>query len=99
MCAVNRPFVSLLSYQSVLIIATTLEGPTMSSNQPDEIEISLEDDADLELTTVDIDSEELPLEFSVDGVIRDLDSGVMDDLQGRDLEPVAVRFRLLNGGE
>lgn len=71
----------------------------MDSNQPNEIEISLEGDAELELTEIDIDSDDLPLEFSVEGVIRDLDSNILDDLQGQDLKPVAVRFRRLSSDE
>jgi hypothetical protein len=65
----------------------------MDSTQPNEVEISL-DDAELELETVDIDSAELPLEFSIDGVIRNVDADVMDDLRGTELEPIAVRFRV-----
>lgn len=65
----------------------------MDSTQPNEIEISL-DDAGLELETVDIDSEGPPLEFAVDGVIRNVDSDVMDALRGTELEPIAVRFRV-----
>lgn len=61
--------------------------------QPDEIEVSLENEAELEVTTLDIDSDGLPLEFSIEGVIRDIDSETMDELQGEDLEPVAIRFR------
>lgn len=65
----------------------------MDSTQPNEVEISL-DDAGLELETVDIDSEGPPLEFAVDGVIRNVDDDVMDDLRGKELEPIAVRFRV-----
>lgn len=64
--------------------------------QPDEIEISLKDETELELTTIDIDSDGFPLEFSVDGVIRDVDSDVLDELQGKELKPVAVRLELLS---
>ncbi|PGF14210.1 hypothetical protein CP556_24690 [Natrinema sp. CBA1119] len=73
----------------------------MKSDPPnqDEIEVSLEDDTELELTAVEIDSEGFPLEFSVDGVIREVDSGILEDLQGNDLKPVAVRFQLLSTDE
>lgn len=73
----------------------------MKSDPPnqDEIEVSLEDDTELELTAVEIESEEFPLKFSVDGVIREVDSGILEDLQGNDLKPVAVRFQLLSTDE
>lgn len=71
----------------------------MAPNQPDEIEISLDGDTELELTSIEVDSEGIPLEFSVDGVIRDLDSSVLAELQGEDLKPVAVRFQRLSSGE
>ena len=67
--------------------------------QPDEIEISLEDETELELTKIDIDSDALPLEFSVDGVIRNIDTDVLDELKGRELKPVAVRLQLLSADE
>lgn len=71
---------------------------TSSADTPDEIEVSL-DDAELELRTVEIDSADLPLEFSISGVLRDLDTDVMEELKGSDLEPTAVRFRLLGSTE
>lgn len=68
-------------------------------SQPDEVEISLEDNTELELTAIDIDSDGLPLDFSVEGVIRNVDSDVLEDIRGKELEPVAVRLRLLSGDE
>lgn len=73
----------------------------MCPNSPhhDEIEISLEGTTELELTAVEIDSEEPPLEFSVDGQIRDIDSDLFGELQGTELKPVAVRFERLSTSE
>lgn len=73
----------------------------MSTNptQPDEIKISLEDETELELTDIDIDSDGLPLEFSVDGVIRDIDTDVLDELKEKELKPVAIRLQLLSAVE
>ncbi|WP_148225469.1 hypothetical protein [Haloterrigena turkmenica] len=68
-------------------------------NQPNEVEISLEENGELELTAIDIDSEGLPLNFSVEGVIRDIDSNVLDDIKEKELKPIAVRLRLLSGDE
>lgn len=72
---------------------------TSDTDPSAEVEISLENETELELQRVDIDSADFPLEFSVDGVIRDIDADVMDELRGKDLEPVAVRFRLLSNDE
>lgn len=66
---------------------------------PDEIEVSLEDDTELELTAVEIDSEEFPLEFSVNGTIRDIDSDLLEEMEGKELKPIAVRFQLLSTDE
>lgn len=73
----------------------------MSTDTPnsDEIEVSLEDDAELELTAVEIDSEEFPLEFSVDGTIRDIDSDLLEEMEGKELKPIAIRFQLLSTDE
>lgn len=75
-----------------------MSSDTPTDDKPNEIEISL-DDADLELDKVEFDSSDLPLEFSVAGVIRDLDIALIDELKGKDLEPSAIRFRVLNSGE
>lgn len=69
-----------------------------SDDSPIEIEISLED-AELDLHTVEVDSADLPLEFSVGGVIRDIDTDVLEELEGYDLKPTAVRFQLLKNRE
>lgn len=71
---------------------------TSPPDTPDEIEISL-DDAELELRRVEVDSTDLPIEFSISGVLRDLDTDVMEELTGADLEPTTVRFRLLSNTE
>lgn len=71
----------------------------MASDTPTEIEIAIDNETELELNKIDIDSENYPLKFSVDGVIRDIDADVMDELQGKDLKPVAVRFQLLDNAE
>ncbi|WP_246999132.1 hypothetical protein [Halosolutus gelatinilyticus] len=65
-----------------------------SEGPPGEIEVSLDDGAELELCAIEVDSDGLPLEFSIDGVIRELDPGALDRLRGMDIEPIAVRFRL-----
>lgn len=75
----------------------TMAENTTPDDSPTEIEISLDDETTLDLQSVEIDSERLPLEFSVNGVIRDVNSDIMDRLQGNDLEPVAIRFRLVGG--
>lgn len=71
----------------------------MASDTPTEIEIAIDNETELELNKIDIDSENYPLKFSVDGVIRDIDADVMDELQGKELKPVAVRFQLLDNAE
>lgn len=68
-------------------------------NQPNEIEISLGDNAELKLTKINIDSEELPIQFSIDGMIQDVDSDIMNELQGQDLKPIAIRFQPLRNSE
>ena len=75
-----------------------MSSDTSTNDKPKEIEISL-DDTDLELDKVEFDSSDLPLKFSVEGVIQDLDIDLVEELRGKDLEPSAIRFRVLNSGE
>lgn len=76
-----------------------MTGETSPNDRPPEIEVSLENDAELVLDTIEIDSAGLPLEFSVEGEIRDIDSDVLARFEGYELRPTAIRFRLLSPEE
>ncbi|MGB9950877.1 hypothetical protein ACOZ4F_00510 (plasmid) [Haloarcula marismortui] len=61
---------------------------------PYEIEVSLDNGADLELTYVDVNTDgEPPLSFEVKGVITE-ENGTLDSLRGMALSPKAVRFEV-----
>ncbi|MGB9934096.1 hypothetical protein [Haloarcula amylolytica] len=61
---------------------------------PYEIEVSLDNGADLELTHVNVDTDgETPLSFEVKGVITE-ENGTLDSLRGMSLSPKAVRFEV-----
>lgn len=68
-------------------------------NQPREVEISLEGNEKLELTAIEIDSEDLPPRFFGRGCDPDVDSDVLEDIKGKELKPIAVRLQLLSGDE
>ncbi|MXV61830.1 hypothetical protein GS429_07070 [Natronorubrum sp. JWXQ-INN-674] len=72
---------------------------TENSADPPEIEVSLDDETELELHRTEFNTDGLPLEFSLDGVVRSIDPDVLDELQGVTLEPIGIRFRLVSTDE
>ena len=69
------------------------------SDRRSDIEVSLEDDTELYLETIEIDADDFPLSFSVEGEIRDIDLEIIDELSGNDLKPTAIRFQRVDGDE
>lgn len=72
---------------------------TKDSDQPTEIEVPLENNTELKLNTIEIDSKEYPLEFSVDGIIRNIDPDIMNALNESELKPTAIRFKRVDNDE
>lgn len=65
---------------------------------PYEIEVNLDNGANLELTHINIDTDgEPPLSFEIEGEITE-DNGILDSLRGMSLAPIAVRFEVTTPG-
>lgn len=61
---------------------------------PREVEINLSDGAKLDLPNVEIDADENPISFVVEGLIHEIDEDILEQLNGKSLKPVAVRFEV-----
>lgn len=63
-------------------------------DHPTEVTICLENGGKLELMDVEVDADRNPISFTVTGLIHDVETTVLNAIQGKSLTPKAVQFEV-----